>query len=143
MTAEVSLLSWASLIRGKPFIWGETDCVMLTLLALDKFLGTKNASTYAGRWTSREDALSYFDKETPSQWFTEHKGSRVDPAYAVIGDTITLPADPWPEQCHFILGHFSLAADEARGVILIPTRFLLRQPGATVWRLAQCLKQSQ
>lgn len=136
------MLSWASLIKGQPFIWGETDCVMLTLLALDKFLGTQNASTYTGRWTSREDALGYFAKETPSQWFTDQGATRIDAAYAVVGDTITLPADPWPEQCHVVLGRFSLGADEQKGVILIPTRLLLGQPGATVWRLAQCLKQS-
>lgn len=139
---ELSLISWASEMRGKPFIWGQTDCVMLTLLGLDRYLGTQHAASYAGLWSSKKSALAYFGQQRPSQWFERHGASRIDRSHAMLGDTIMVPADPWPETCHMVLGRYSLSSHEQKGVVVLRTITLLSEPSITIWR-ALCLQPSR
>ena len=140
MTPEQSVIRWSRTVKGQPFAWGRTDCAMLTLAALDVLTGTAHAEAYTGLWDSEATALAHFATETPSQVLQGFGAAEVPPAFVVLGDVITVPADPWPEQLHFVLGRYSLCSDVERGVALLRTRSLTAQPGARVWRVAECLK---
>jgi hypothetical protein len=141
MNTEAAVHDWAFRVRGRPFAWGETDCAILTLEGLELLTGHPCVAGYRGLWASREEALAHFSQELPSDVLKGLGAVEVAPAFAVFGDVITLPADPWPEQLHFILGRYSLVSDEERGVGLAPTRVLLNIAGARVWRVAKCLRQ--
>lgn len=136
MTPEQSVIGWARNILGRPFAWGETDCALIALQAIECFTGRDCVADYRGRWTSEAEALAHFRTELPSQVLASMGAVEVRPSQAVIGDVITVPVGDWPEQLHVILGRFSLCASPDRGVHLLPTRLFTEWPGARLWRLA-------
>jgi len=140
MTPEQSVILWAREVIGKPFVWGETDCAMVALEGLSRLTGEDYAGRYRGMWDSREAALTHYETELPSDALKSFGAEQVLGTFAVLGDVVTVPADPWPEQMHFVLGAKSLCSDESSGVRLIPTRVLTAIDGAAVWRVAKCLK---
>lgn len=127
-------------MTGKPFVWGETDCGMLTLAALSRLTGRDYTAPYSGAWQDEASALAHYGTERPSDVLRRFGAVEVDRRQAVFGDVLTVPADPWPEQLHFVLGRFCLASDLTLGVQLLPVRVFSRLPGTRVWRVAPCLK---
>jgi len=143
MTPEIAVNTWARSVIGLPFAWGETDCGVLTLKALSQLTGTNWVTPFGGAWRDEREALAHFDQMTPSQVLQERGALEVPPSAVVFGDVITVPAPPWPEQCHFVFGRSCLVSDIKSGVRLLPSRLFTRLPGARVWRVAACLKPSQ
>ena len=142
MTPEQNVIIWARGLLGREFVWGETDCVMLTLKAMDIFHGGEYAERFRGKWSNQEEALAYYDITSPSEMLPAYGGQRVLGTFAVLGDIITVTSEEWPERCHFVLGARSLSSTEDGGVSLIPTRFLTNLPDAIVWRVP-CQPQSR
>lgn len=140
MTPEQLVIGWSRTVVGQPFEWGRTDCAMLTLVALDLLTGRDYASAYRGLWGSQAEALAHFALETPSAVLQGFGAEEVPAAYAVLGDVLTVPADPWPETLHFVLGRHCLSSSQNRGVGLAPTRAVAGLAGARVWRVAKCLR---
>ena len=136
MTAERKLIEWARGAVGTPFVWGETDCALTALRAVDQMIGTSHADRYRGAWTNQDEAISHFQHEIPSQVLTGLGAVEVSVAHATVGDVLTVPADIWPEQMAVVLGSRSLCADINRGVCLLPSRSFTQAPGARAWRFA-------
>ncbi len=141
-TVEQAIHRWAHEVTGLPFVWGETDCCILTLRALSLLTGQDHTDAYIGAWQDEAAALAHYAIERPSDVLQSFGAFEVDIARVVFGDVLTVPADPWPEQCHFVLGRFCLASDLRLGVMLLPVRMFLSRAGVRLWRVARCLKPS-
>lgn len=135
MSAEQRLVIWAREQIGRPFEWGETDCAMLALGAVGVWTDTDQASKYAGRWASESEALAHFATELPSAVLTGMGYAEIPASHAAIGDIVTVPIDPWPEQLHVVVGRMCLCVDTVRGVLLLPSRAFTTRAGARAWRL--------
>lgn len=55
---DVRLTQWASSRIGRPFVWGEMDCTLLAIEALDALCGTSLADGWRGRYGTAEEALA-------------------------------------------------------------------------------------
>jgi hypothetical protein len=135
MTAEQRLVVWAREQVGRPFAWGQTDCALIALEAVGVWTDTNQAGRYAGRWGSDVEALTHFAVELPSDVLRGLGYAEIPASHAAIGDILTVPADPWPEQLHVVVGRLCLCADPVQGVHLLPTRAFTTRPGARAWRL--------
>lgn len=142
MTKEQALLTWAKGKLNREFEWGVTDCALLALEAVDLYADRQLAAIYRRAWTTQAEALDYFANELPSQVLARAGAVEVPANYVAIGDLLTVPAPPWPEQLHVVLGRFCLCASPERGVHLAPARVFYSQPNAKGWRLDSCRKPS-
>lgn len=142
MTPEQNVVLWGRSVLGSAFVWGETDCALIALAGIDVFTGSAHADRYRGRWTTADEALAHFAIETPSQVLKSIGAVEIAENYAVLGDVVTVPAPPWPEQLHFILGRFCLCSDELAGVSLLRAKAVTSLPGARIWRVPPCPKPS-
>lgn len=135
MTAEQNLLAWAREVVNLPFKWGETDCALLTLQALEELTGRDLAWMYRRSWATEREALAHFEQERPSEVLAGLGLVEIPAITAAIGDILTVPAAPWPEQLHVVLGRFCVCTSPERGVHLLPAWIFSRQQGARAWRV--------
>lgn len=142
MSPEQNVIIWARGMIGCEFVWGETDCAMLSLKGLEILTGEDYAARYRGKWSTQQEAIDHYRTELPSQVLESFGGQRVPGTFAVLGDVVIVPGEAWPEQMHFVLGAKSLSSRPSNGVGLVTTRELTDLPDAVVWRVAQCLKPS-
>lgn len=65
-TWEVDLVAWAEAARGKPFIWGETDCVSLARQAVRAVYGEDPAPDLA--YNSLREAMAVLaERDLPTR----------------------------------------------------------------------------
>lgn len=142
ITTEQMLVIWARHQIGLPFIWGSTDCAMVAVSAIDIITGGAHRQTYGGQWSTEAEAMAAYDRLPHLSALLAELGAEVLPGHLfAVGDLITVPTPTWPEQYHVVLGRRSLCCDIEHGVVQIPTRPILAQPGARLWRLP-CRKPS-
>lgn len=113
---ERALIEFARASFGKPFTWGETDCAMLALRAIDAFRGTFDAGRFAGLWHDEASALAHFQIELPSMVLEAIGCQSIDPHLSAIGDVLLIPGPVFPECAHVVLGRLMLSSSPEEGV---------------------------
>lgn len=131
------LAEWARSRLGDEFRWGETDCAILCLEAVDVMAGTTLAVRHRGRYRTAAQSLRYQRKvgmdlagQIAGVAFAAHGTPR-------IGDILTHahPERPW-QVGHVCFGVLALTAHEAGGVDWVPTHSIFSMPNARTWRIA-------
>lgn len=130
------LAQWSAERVGAPFQWGDTDCALIVAEAVDTITGGRFALVYRNRYKSRGQAVGFQRRnQIDLARGLERAGVFRWQGDPQPGDIITYPHPP------FVLGHVCLgplvmSAREDIGVCYGRTSDAMKQPGATVWRIA-------
>ena len=135
MDVSQKLVLFAGSQVGKPFVWGETDCVMLGLKCVDIMTGSSDWLAYAGRWSNEAEARAYFATETPFDYLAWRKAEEVTPGFEQIGDVMLAQTPEWPFCVHIVVGAKALSSSPSSGVNLIPVALIRETAGVTIWRV--------
>ena len=132
---ELALIAFAEQVVGQPFVWGETDCGMLALRALDVILIQDVSGPYRGMWSDEATALAHFQTELPSEVLARLGMQRMEPGLYAIGDILLAPKDPWPECAAVCLGGRCLMSHTEHGVAYVRTGDFVKA-ATSLWRRA-------
>lgn len=129
------LASWAEKRFGAPFVWGQTDCAMVCLEAIDVMCGTQAAPQYRGRWHSAASARRFARRASDLPQILADVGLMTAAHPPRRGDLLTLPGGGW--QCGYVcFGDLLLSVRLDIGVALTRTAMALHEPGWKTWRVA-------
>ena len=130
---DVRLVEWADRRVCAPFAWGETDCWLLCLEAIDCLRGSSAAERYRGRWTNEREALA-FQRGIDLRAILEAEGCRqVKPGFVQRGDLMLAPSEHFT--CgHVCLGALALSVPLHGTVQFIPSRPVIEVAGVVVLR---------
>lgn len=120
------LVEWAEAIRGRPYVWGQYDCVTLALVAVGIITGVAPAPLAAGLRPYRTEfgalrAMLLYGKDAAG-FFADVGLQRVDGGirFAQSGDLLIVH---WPLQLPsvgVVVSRHVLESNEAAGVELLP-----------------------
>lgn len=122
MSSDVRLMEFVRAEMGRPFAWGDTNCVALALRALDAMHGLALHARHRHHMSSAVRALA---------WTREHGALgvilellrdglvEVDPMYSQIGDILVGETDDGQIAAHVCLGVRVLSSTEADGVVQV------------------------
>lgn len=122
MNHEVKLMEFVRAELGRPFAWGDTNCVALALRALDAMHGLAlherhrhhmGSAVRARAWTRQHGAMGVV-VELLRDGLVE-----VDPAYSQVGDILVGETAEGQIAAHICLGVRVLSSTEADGVIQV------------------------
>lgn len=85
MTWERRLNEYLLECRGRPFEYGQFDCLLFVCGAVEAMTGENPAAHLIGRYTSQDEAEA-LEGMTLYQWLIRTFGSPIPPAYARRGD---------------------------------------------------------
>ena len=129
---ESRLFAFAEAAVGRPFLWGEWDCVLLTARALDAMGAHGLTEKYQGAWHGPASALRYARRFLSVTDGLQRAGCRpVRPGFQQVGDILLVRQGPF-ELGHVCLGSTVLSVDEASGVFL---GRMDAMPAFSAWRL--------
>lgn len=124
---DVRLADWAQIVIGQPMAWGQTDCVLASLEAVDVMTGTPLeaglAARHRGKYDSLRTALAYQrdnDVDLPRELFGAG-AVEIPRHYQQRGDILI---GHWEEfLCgHVCFGERVLSVDMEKGVRTARTR---------------------
>lgn len=121
---------------GKPFEWGETNCLALALRAVDYLHGTTLHADHKHRMTSAKRAQAGTRKHGLAgvMRFLEKAGLvEVKPNFAQPGDILLGLTDDGQIAAHISLGTRCLSSTQDHGVEMIPV-FAIKPITAAGWR---------
>lgn len=116
--AELRLIAWARAEIGKPFAWGETNCVSLALRALDVQCGSDLSERYRRNMSSERRAVAWVARNGLAglvQKFVAEGCVEIAPSFIQAGD-IALVEIPGNIGASIYLGRNFLSSSVARGV---------------------------
>jgi len=113
---EKRLFIWADSMKGRPFVWGETDCIMLAAQAADIIGGSDLASQFAGRYTDETTARALLADAVPSHLLAAADWENRTGSIPCRGDILLSQTDEWPECAHVVLGRYALSSSPGHGV---------------------------
>jgi len=140
MSAEVRLMEFVRTELGRPFEWGETNCLALALRAVDAMHGTHLHATHKHRMSSATRALAGTRKHGLNgvmEFLLGHGLVAIDPPFAQEGDILLGLTDDGQIAAHVSLGNRVLSSTQADGVILL--RLATVSPAPTLaagWRVS-------
>lgn len=127
---DVLATKWAIEQVGKPFVWGETDCVSL-MRQMAEIINGEPFGTH--RYTSLRGALDVQEATGGiCQALRDAGAVEIRRSYATTGDVIVADDEPFPAVL-LVITDKALFADHDQGVRLIPLSSV--SPDATVYRL--------
>lgn len=129
---DVALLQWATQQEGRPYAWGETDCIALALAAVGVLYP---APPPLPRFPSKVAALRAL-AEAPDLIVATPAAAGAAPlalGFAAIGDLLVPPPDRDEPAVLVGLGGWALASSPADGVQRVPVAAL--PPATIAWRL--------
>lgn len=115
---ELRLIAFARTALGKPFAWGETNCVALALRALDAQCGSDLIGRYARRMSSEHRARAWVARHGLvglADRLQEEGCVVIETAFIQVGD-IALAEMPDTIGAAVCLGRTMLSATAAGGV---------------------------
>lgn len=134
---ETLLAEFAAREQGRPFVWGETNCVALALRWLDTVSGGSlhrrhcaqmSSAPRAAAWTRRHGARGLVD-QMRAAGLTE-----LLPAFARPGDVLIGSSEDDQIAAHIVLGRRLLSATAAQGVLQLPSEAAAALSWAVGWR---------
>lgn len=134
---DVALATWAGDQLGRPFVWGETDCVTLCFAGLERVAG--HAVVAVPKYTTEAEArqLVPFGGRLGQQMAI--LGYQVQPTFAQSGDVVVLPASDgeFSDGLGLVVGtNQVLVADLEEGVRTHRLAAVLKVAKVEVYRLA-------
>lgn len=142
MSERKTAVEFARAEIGRPFVWGDTNCVMLAVRALDAQAGTDigprhrhcmSSALRAAAW-SRRHGLAGLVATLTAEGCTP-----VDPATPATGDVLLGHTRDGQLAAHVYLGRHVLSSTATAGVCLIVTDAVL--PAPTYAMRAPCRPQ--
>ncbi len=132
---DVALVAFAEYVRGRPFIWGETDCATLVRRGLGIMLDGDPWRGHLGTWKTKIGAFRISSKTDARRILRGSGAVRVVPGYETAGDLALGPG----RDAHGLLrvsllipSRKALVAFPDQGVRLVDTLSLI--PGTSFWR---------
>jgi hypothetical protein len=135
MTPELRLMAFARAELGRPFAWGDTNCVALALRAVDAMHGTELFIRHRRHMRSARRALAWTrDHGTVGVIIELLRDGlvEVDPRYAQPGDLLIGTTPDGQIAAHVCLGERVLSSTEADGVIQVRRTGLAPAPAYAV-----------
>lgn len=137
MNWRESLTEFANNERGRPLIWGETDCASLVIRAAEIIMRAPMAVDRG--WRDEDQAeLSAIHYHAPSV-LASAGWQQIPLAHAGAGDIVIdwRRREPLPF-LHIGVGSKWLSSDRAAGVVLVPRRMIFAHlsADAAAWRYA-------
>jgi hypothetical protein len=126
------LAAWAHRRLGAPFAWGQTDCLLLVLEAIDVQTSGRHAEAYRGRYHSLLGAMRFqLERGTLADGMLAHGWHEVAPHDAGYGDVVLV--DEGAFVCgHVCFGERCLSASPEHGVRWTRSEPLLEHASCTV-----------
>lgn len=131
MTPELRLMAFVRAELGRPFVWGDTNCVALALRAVDAMHGTELFARHRHRMCSAIRAQAWARKHGAVGVIIELLRDgliEVDPNYAQPGDILVGTTQDGQIAAHVCLGTRVLSSTEADGVIQVRQAGLVPSP---------------
>ena len=137
---EQALATWADGVVGKPYAWGETDCLSLASAAIAAMTRTPLAlPPYRSAASAKQQVECVLAEHgTIGDALVAQGARRIGAAtWAQPGDLLVAePTDDWPfPEVGIVVGRHVVVADEARGVQLESVGLLMRDPDLGVYRV--------
>lgn len=137
---EIALAAWADDVVGKPYTWGQTDCLSLAASAILAMTRTALAlPPYRSAATAKQQVEVVLDEHGSIGGALLAQGARRigGASWAQPGDLLVWePTDEWPfPEVAVVVGHKAIAADEAHGVCVQPLTVVVRDPAVTLYRV--------
>jgi len=134
---QSALVDMADQFVGRQFLWGQTDCMTLSINAASKMYDDPSMLDFV-TWVDEETARAFFkDETTPDAWLSDI-GARQIPFEAIChGDAIVgcLPDLELPFS-YFCIGSKLLSSLPDHGVFMSSFRIIQRLPkNSAVYRL--------
>lgn len=140
MSAEIRLMEFVRDELGRPFEWGETNCLALALRAMDAMHGTNLHATHRHRMSSAARALAGTREhglKGVMMFLQQHGLTALTLNYAQEGDILLGLTEDGQIAAHVSLGNRVLSSTQADGVILL--RLATVSPAPTLaagWRVS-------
>ena len=116
--AENLLVLWGEAQRGKPFIWGQTDCGSLVIKAA-KILYGKPVFDISEYQDKKEAATVIKEIGSYEEFLGEYGAMQTDFTHMSAGDVLTgRIRNDWPTAMVALRQRFVLSSEEERGVFL-------------------------
>lgn len=119
--ADVIVHAWSGAEIGRPFLWGETNCVALALRALDLQAGTQVMDKYRRHMVSARRAAAWCRSYAVADIARLLEGD----GFTVLDASFSQPGDivlaPWPGSISAAVclgGRQRLSSTEVQGVAL-------------------------
>lgn len=137
---ETRLVAWADTVLGKPYVWGETDCLSLAATAVREITGTPlPVPSYRSALAARQEVARVLEEHETIGAALQHHGARWigSAAWAQPGDLLVWePTAEWPfPEVAVVVGVHIVTADEHRGVVREPLTRVVRDDDASVYRV--------
>jgi hypothetical protein len=135
---EIRLIEYVKANRGRPFAWGQCDCNVFALEAMDAVHDTDLAALMRGRYSSLLGAYLFRRRRLGSLINILKAAGFVEgqKGFEQTGDLLIV-SDPKWEMVHICLGSQAVAAFPEHGVMTFPMREL-RHRQYSVWRPPSC-----
>jgi hypothetical protein len=135
---EIKLIRFFEANRGRSFAWGQCDCNVFALEAIDAVHDTKLATQIRGRYSSLLGAF-LFRRRVPGSLLNILKDAgfiQIKKGFEQTGDLLIVEDPKW-EMVHICLGNNAMSAFPEHGVSMFPLQDLQDKP-YSVWRLPLC-----
>lgn len=122
---DVRLMDCANSVRGKPFIWGETNCTALAAACMDAMTGSNIFDMQKGLELDEKKARKLSADRFVRSVLIDNGYEPIErPELIQRGDIVLVYEDPW-ECTHVVLGRYALTSSPENGVFLVRTRKLM------------------
>lgn len=68
ITKELKLINFIAVNLGRPFVWGECDCNVFALEAMDATYGTDLAGIIKGKYANKDEAVEFMRNIRWNDW---------------------------------------------------------------------------
>lgn len=136
---EILLQQFVRREVGRPFVWGETNCVALALRAVDAMHGTALHAAHRKHMTTPVRARAWTRKNGARGVIEQLVADGLEelaPAFAQVGDILVGETADGQIAAHICLGTRVLSSTEADGVRYLPLSAVSPPPTfAAGWRV--------
>jgi len=131
MKRELSVIRYATGVRGSPLRWGETDCASLCIAAINL---QAEKELISDKWDSEAAAREVMARHLPSEVMEQAGMEKIDPSACRVGDVLVVPSGEWAETLYLCLGARCLSATARGGVDLFPLTSV-KNAASSAWRV--------
>lgn len=106
--------------RRVPFIFGQSDCLLFSLGAVEAMTGTDHAADVRGKYTTLQGGLKRLAAATGARGYVEYVAGLFDevvPALAQIGDLAVVDSEEGPALGIVGGAYIFVPRDEGLGVV--------------------------
>ena len=129
------LLAWAQSRVGRPFKWGQTNCLMLCLEAVDVLRGSDLAGAWRSKCNNIRDVIRNTRRLDAAAELRKAGFIKINTPPKSGDLIIGLPPHYRQFSGHVVLGDHCLSSTPQVGVGYAWVRDALRGPNVSVWRM--------